>query len=512
MAGQAPKRTVGVSLKMYFNLESTAQYIRDCAPLAPHALSRNVDIFIIPDFLSLTAASTTLRLEAPTIRLGAQDCFWEDNGAYTGEVSPVVLKHIGCSLVELGHAERRRLFGETDAQVAKKAKAAVRNGMTPLVCIGEKTKGTVEEAVAECRPQIESILEVTEEEIIFAYEPVWAIGQPKPASAEYVVSVAKELRKLCGKRPVFASIPAGLAQYKDKVEFVLGAASALDPTSKTVTISTASGERQQTYDILVLATGSRANGDVPWKSSLAGYEATRDGLHKFQEQVKVAKSIVIGGAGPTGVETAGELGFEYGKNKEITLITAGPQLLVGVPPHVASFAENDLKKLHVKLLKGTKITNTSTSSTGQTELTLSNGDKVTVDLYLPTIGLLPNTEYVPKKLLNEKGDVMVDQFLRVKGVESVWAAGDIVDCQPGQFVYTEKQAAAVAKNLDLVLKGKQAVAYKSDGDPMLAVALGRSRGTGRFGNMKLPSLVVWLVKGRNMGMPKQSGLVMGTAF
>lgn len=59
-----------------------------------------------------------------------------------------------------------------------------------------------------------------------------------------------------------------------------------------------------------------------------------------------------------------------------------------------------------------------------------------VDLYIPTIGLLPNTEYVPKHLLNEKGDVMVDQFLRVKSVEDVWAAGDIVDCQPGQFVYT----------------------------------------------------------------------------
>ncbi|KUJ16808.1 Triosephosphate isomerase [Mollisia scopiformis] len=196
------KRTVGVSLKMYFDLEKTAEYIRSCSPLAPHALSHSVDIFIIPDFLSLTAASTILRLEAPTIRLGAQDCFWEDNGAYTGEVSPAVLKSIGCSLVELGHAERRRLFGETDEHVAKKAQAAVRNGMTPLVCIGEKSQGSVEEAVEECRPQMESVLGVTDEEIIFAYEPVWAIGQPEPASAEYVVSVTKELRKLCGQRPV----------------------------------------------------------------------------------------------------------------------------------------------------------------------------------------------------------------------------------------------------------------------------------------------------------------------
>ena len=202
MASSRPKRTVGVSLKMYFSLEKSAEYIRDCAPLGPHALSHNVDIFIIPDFLSLNAASTVLRLEAPTIRLGAQDCFWEDNGAYTGEVSPAVLKSIGCSLVELGHAERRRLFGETDVEVAKKAQAAVRNGLTPLVCIGEKSKGTTEDAVEECRPQIESILSVTDQEIIFAYEPVWAIGQPKPASAEYVVTVTKELRKLCGDRQV----------------------------------------------------------------------------------------------------------------------------------------------------------------------------------------------------------------------------------------------------------------------------------------------------------------------
>lgn len=202
MSFQRAKRTVGVSLKMYFSLAKTAQYISDCALLGPHALSSNVDIFIIPDFLSLTAASTVLRLEAPSIRLGAQDCFWEDSGAYTGEVSPAVLKNIGCTIVELGHAERRRLFGETDVEVAKKAQAAERNGLTPLVCIGEKTQGTTQEAVQECRPQIESVLSVTSQEIIFAYEPVWAIGQPKPASAEYVVAVTKELRKLCGDRNV----------------------------------------------------------------------------------------------------------------------------------------------------------------------------------------------------------------------------------------------------------------------------------------------------------------------
>lgn len=198
----APRRTVGVSLKMYFDLEKTAEYIRDCTPLATHALTHNVDIFIIPDFLSLPAASTALRLEASSIRLGAQDCFWEDFGAYTGEVSPAVLKSIGCSIVELGHAERRRLFNETDEQVAKKAAAAERNSLTPLVCIGEQYQGPVEQAVQECKPQIESVLAATQGEIIFAYEPVWAIGQPAPASAEYVVAVVQALRGICGERLV----------------------------------------------------------------------------------------------------------------------------------------------------------------------------------------------------------------------------------------------------------------------------------------------------------------------
>jgi len=197
------KKTVGVSLKMYFSLERTAEYIRACTTLAPLALSHQVDVFIIPDFLSLAAASTAFRLAAPSMRLGAQDCFWEDEGAFTGEVSPAVLKSVGCSIVELGHAERRRLFEETDELIAKKATAAVRNGLTPLVCIGEKTQGSVQEVVKECRPQIESVLEATgEAEIIFAYEPVWAIGKPKPAAAEYVVSVTKELRQLCGEREV----------------------------------------------------------------------------------------------------------------------------------------------------------------------------------------------------------------------------------------------------------------------------------------------------------------------
>jgi triosephosphate isomerase len=187
---------VGVSLKMYFDLQKTTSYIQSCLPLHILAASKNVEIFIIPDLLSLASASNLL-LSAPSIRLGAPDCFWEDSGAYTGEVSPMGLKSLGVSMVELGHAERRRIFSETDEMVGKKAQAVERNGMTPLVCIGEKIQGTVEEAIEECKVQIQAVLQTTHREIILAYEPVWAIGQSESADAEYVVAVTKGLRKIC---------------------------------------------------------------------------------------------------------------------------------------------------------------------------------------------------------------------------------------------------------------------------------------------------------------------------
>jgi triosephosphate isomerase len=193
------RRIVGVSLKMYFSLAATAQYVSSCTERISTATSSNpdIDIFIIPDFLSLPAVGQAITQSASVLKLGAQDCFWEDSGAFTGEVSPAVLKTLGCWIVELGHAERRRLFNETDEQVKRKSAAAERNGIVPLVCIGEKLQDTAESAVQECWVQMEGILEATSKDVVFAYEPVWAIGQAEAASAKYVVAVTKQLRKKC---------------------------------------------------------------------------------------------------------------------------------------------------------------------------------------------------------------------------------------------------------------------------------------------------------------------------
>lgn len=119
-----------------------------------------------------------------------------------------MLSQVGVKIVEIGHAERRKDFGETDESAARKAGAVARNGMVPLVCIGERThdatsmSAAVGRALEECRPQVTSVLAAVpdESDIILAYEPVWAIGASKPADPDHVVNVTKELRRMCGDR------------------------------------------------------------------------------------------------------------------------------------------------------------------------------------------------------------------------------------------------------------------------------------------------------------------------
>ncbi|KAK4548143.1 hypothetical protein LTR36_010012 [Oleoguttula mirabilis] len=202
---QREKRIVGTSLKMYFDLPSTLRYIDAVSQLSSAAEQANVDLFVIPDFVTLLSAKG--KLQNTSIQLGAQDTYSEDKGAFTGEVSPLTLKQAGVNIVEIGHAERRRLFGETDQDVAKKAAAIVRNGMVPLVCIGEKSKSNIASqavglAVSECKPQITAALSQIPDdaEVILAYEPVWAIGAAEPAGADHVVTVTQNLRELVSGR------------------------------------------------------------------------------------------------------------------------------------------------------------------------------------------------------------------------------------------------------------------------------------------------------------------------
>ncbi|KAI9172585.1 triosephosphate isomerase [Paramyrothecium foliicola] len=207
MAAVEPRRRiVGVSTKMYFSLSRTREFTNSLiAGLAdaPRELVSSIDIFLLPDFIAVASTVEQLNQAPVPIWTGSQDCHWEDYGSFTGEVSPAVLRDAGVRIVEVGHAERRRLFGDTDAVVAKKATAVCRNGMIPLICIGEKLQlfqdeAGVKAAVKECQVQVEAVLEgiPVDAEVVLAYEPVWAIGAARPAGEAHVLGVVDGIRRL----------------------------------------------------------------------------------------------------------------------------------------------------------------------------------------------------------------------------------------------------------------------------------------------------------------------------
>ncbi|APA09932.1 hypothetical protein SS1G_05812 [Sclerotinia sclerotiorum 1980 UF-70] len=311
---------------------------------------------------------------------------------------------------------------------------------------------------------------------------------------------------------IFSSITTGFKQYPtDKFEFIVGTAEGLDVENKTVVVSGDSGRSSLNYDTLILATGSRTREDSPFKGK-GSYQETLDSLHEWQSKVKNASSIYIAGAGATGVETAGELGFAYGSAKKITLIASGPTVLEGTPPSVSKTATKQLQSLQVDIMVSTKVSGSAKTPDGKYELTFSNGKKITTDLYIPSMGLVPNSSYIPEKYLNPAGYAIVDEFLRLKGTEDVWVVGDVSAVERPQYVNTEKQSVHVAKNIGLGLKNSQPVGYKVAEKNMLAVTVGKKVGTGHMGGMKLPSFMVNMVKGKTLFSEKLVPMVNGSSF
>lgn len=149
-----------------------------------------------------------------------------------------------------------------------------------------------------------------------------------------------------------------------------------------------------------------------------------------------AEHVVVAGAGPTGCEVSAEIRYEY-KDKEVVLLSADKELLGG--DTAASGVEREITKLGVQIRKSTRVVGSKEVAGGKTEVSLENGEKITTDLYLPTMGLTPNTEYLDPKLLNERKYANVDEFYRVKGAENVWACGDIVSIPRAGFMITDKQ-------------------------------------------------------------------------
>ena len=160
------------------------------------------EIVVCPPFTALPAVAGALG--GSNIQLGAQNVHWEKEGAFTGEIAPAMLKEHGVRYAVVGHSERRQFFGETDAGVNKRAKAALANGLRPIVCVGEmlaeREAGKMEAVVAgQVRGSLAGFDKNQILETVIAYEPVWAIGTGKTASPAQAQEVHALIRRLLGE-------------------------------------------------------------------------------------------------------------------------------------------------------------------------------------------------------------------------------------------------------------------------------------------------------------------------
>jgi triosephosphate isomerase len=195
------RRVIAGNWKMYKTLSDTRAFFSAFAPLV--AAAKHCDIVIAPPFTAISTAVEAAKNS--NIAIAGQNVHWEKEGAFTGEISTSMLVEAGCRYVIIGHSERRQFFGETDETVAKKTKAALAAGITPIVCVGEllahRESGQTNHI---CKMQFTSGLSALTPEqfsrILVAYEPVWAIGTGRTATPEIAAEVHRFLRQCAAEQ------------------------------------------------------------------------------------------------------------------------------------------------------------------------------------------------------------------------------------------------------------------------------------------------------------------------
>ncbi len=214
------KKVIAGNWKMYTDIFESANLVKALVNKLRKAPS-DPEVVVCPPFTSLVVVSRLI--QGSKIKLGAQNMYHEDEGAYTGEISAKMLKSIGCQYVILGHSERRQYFNETNDLINLKVKMALQTGLTPIVCIGEKLdereKGITEQVVtAQAKGVLRDIRGSDIEKVIIAYEPVWAIGTGRNATPEQAEEVHQLIRKLVGQLSGWSIAEQLVIQYGGSVK------------------------------------------------------------------------------------------------------------------------------------------------------------------------------------------------------------------------------------------------------------------------------------------------------
>lgn len=189
----------GTNLKMYKTIADTRAYLQKLVENTKDLSRDEIDLFVIPSYTTLSSAVECI--DRSYVKLGAQNMCWEDEGQFTGEISPIMLKELGLDLVMIGHSERRHVFGETDDKENLKVKSALNHGFTTLLCIGETAEEkqygiSAEVLCAQLKIGFHDVSAENVSKIWVAYEPVWSIGvNGTPASAEYAEEMHQVIKK-----------------------------------------------------------------------------------------------------------------------------------------------------------------------------------------------------------------------------------------------------------------------------------------------------------------------------
>ena len=314
-------------------------------------------------------------------------------------------------------------------------------------------------------------------------------------------------------------IEHGLKQYSSPaLTIIYGTATYLEPSNRAVTITrrdTAAPELIS-YDTLVITTGAISKSAL-W-SLKDGHQQTADALIDLQARLPSAKSVLLVGGGPVGVESAGEIAFRYGVDKvdakQITLISGADRLLVNsLRPAIGQQAQRYLEAMGVKVRHGLKIESTKIGKDGTTTVRFSDGTSTNVDVFIDCTGRTPNTSFVPAEMLDSRKKIIVDEYLRVKGAgERVYAFGDAASLSKGGALDIQFSLPSLMASMEHDLGGHaQPKPYVPSDKEMQLVPVGPKKGVGAAFGWKLPSWVVWLIKSRTFFLDKAEKTVLGTA-
>ena len=209
--------------KMHHNHFEAIQFIQKFAYLIGKDELEDVDVSIHPPFTDIRSVQTVLEADKLGYFLGAQNCHFEDKGAFTGEISPVFLHKLGVHFVICGHSERREIFGESDEFVNQKVKSVIKHEMVPILCVGEtlderEAGSTNDKVLGQVRAGLAGVTKAQVGQMVIAYEPIWAIGTGRTATADDAQAVCAAIRRCVAEVSGAAAAASVRVQYGGSVK------------------------------------------------------------------------------------------------------------------------------------------------------------------------------------------------------------------------------------------------------------------------------------------------------